>query len=308
MLGIGRRIRLRSLLILVAACSVVCGLGVQLYRSFSPLRRSVSQLRPGNSALTRLGAVERLANASALPPWEREEAYKLLLSAVNDSDPQVRSLAVNVLARYREHAAEIVSAVVGLTRDADPRVREQTLFTLEGLVKRGSPEAQTVIQAAVTALDDPKPAVRLEAGRALYVLGQGSRAVPALARLVREETGNHRLGALGFLLRVKTIPPELDPTLRAMMKSDYVWERIWARQALILYRMPAEEREAMIKAMASSSQNAERLEGARLLVHFGRSEGAIPVLRELAAHGSAEERARAQTLLHEALHGTEDIP
>jgi hypothetical protein len=198
-----RSIRLRMLLILVAACALLCGLGVQIYRELSPVRRSARQLRPGNSSMTRIGAVSSLGDATFFPPWEREQVYRLLLTAINDPDEQVRSLAALALSRHlvrpatsrssfavrssaalalsrhRNQAAQVVSALVGLTKDVAPQVRETALVALERIIARGSPEAQAVIQAVVALLDDPKPAVRLEAGRALYVLGQGRRGVPA---------------------------------------------------------------------------------------------------------------------------------
>ncbi len=292
-----RNVRLRTLLIVVGGCAILCGLGVQVYRELSPVRRSTRQLRPGNSAMTRIGAVSTLANAKFLPPWEREEAYRVLLATVNDPDAQVRSRAAVALSQHREHSTQVVAALIGLMKDQVPQVRETALVALEKIVTPGSPEASAVVQAVISALDDPKPAVRLEAGRALYVLGQGSRAVPALARLVREEKGNHRLGALGWLKAMRTIPADLAPTLRVMITSDYVWERIWARQALMQLGIPDRERDAMIKAMVESSQNAERLEGARLLVQLGRSEQAVPILREIATRGSNEDRSQADELL-----------
>jgi HEAT repeat protein len=305
----GRRsIRLRTLLILVAGCAILCGLGVQLYRELSPVRRSARQLQAGNSGITRLDAVATLAETKFLPPWEREDAYRVLLATVDDADVQIRCVAAHGLSRHREHAAEVLTVLLSLTKDKVPRARETALFALENFAVRGSPEAQAVIQVAVSALDDPDPAVRLEAGRALYVLGQGSKGVPALARLVREETGNHRLGGLGFLMAMKTIPADLEPTLRTMLTSDYVWERIWALQALIQLGIPAHERDAMTRAMLKSSHNSERLEGARLLVQLGQAEQAIPVLEEIATHGSNADRAQAHTLIYNATQAEPDRP
>jgi hypothetical protein len=53
----------------------------------------------------------------------------------------------------------------------------------------------------------------------------------------------------------------------------------------------------MIEVTIKSMQNAERLEGAQLLVQLGRFEQAGPVLREIAARGSNEDRAKADALL-----------
>jgi hypothetical protein len=64
----------------------------------------------------------------------------------------------------------------------------------------------------------------------------------------------------------------------------------------------------MIKAMVESSQNPERLEGARLLVQLGRYQQAIPILREIAPGPSTGERARAEALLNEATQADADRP
>ena len=69
------------------------------------------------------------------------------------------------------------------------------------------------------------------------------------------------------------------------------------RQALMQLGIPDRERDAMIKAMVESSQNVERLEAARPLVQLGRSEQAVPVLREIAMRGSKEDRTQADELL-----------
>jgi HEAT repeat protein len=292
-----RNIRLRTLLIVVAGCAILCGLGVQIYRELSPVRRSTRQLRPGNSTMTRIGAISTLANAEFLPPWEREEAYRVILATVHDPDAQVRARAAVALSGHGEHADRVVATLLALLDDEAPWVRESVLVALERIVTPGSPGAPSVIHAVIPALNDPKPAVRLEAVRALYVLGQGTRAVPALARLMREETGSHRLGALGWLKTMKTIPPDLEPTLRAIMTSDLVRERISARQALMQLGISDRERDEMIEVMLKSLHNAERFEGAQLLVQLGRFEQAGPVLREIAARGSNEDRAQADALV-----------
>ena len=55
---------------------------------------------------------------------------------------------------------------------------------MNGALSFGGDDPWGIIGRGVPVIDT-KPSVRLEAGRALYVLGQGTRAVPTLARLVR---------------------------------------------------------------------------------------------------------------------------
>ena len=92
-------------------------------------------------------------------------------------------------------------------------------------------------------------------------------------------------------------PPGTRPTLRVMITSDNVWERMLARQALMQLGVPDHERDEMIEVMLKSSAEPERLEGATLLAETGRSEQAILVLREIATRGSKEHRSRAEDLL-----------
>ena len=256
-----RGIRLSVLLIVVAGCAIVCGLGVNLYRAWSPVRRWTRQSQPGNPQFTRIQAVVNLSYG--VPAAELEEAFPIVLAAAKDPDPTIRAAAVTALRKRRDHFAEVLPILLGLMKDPDPRVREAAIFHLESFVTRGSPEVSTLIPELFSRprLDDPKlAAVRLESRRALlYVFGQSPRAVPAAQARpgAREQEGTHRLGALGFLMAGKTIPKDLEPTLRAILKSDYVWERIWSRRALIQLGIPDPERDAMIKGMVESPDNAE---------------------------------------------------
>jgi HEAT repeat protein len=136
-------------------------------------------LQPANSAFVRLGAISKLADPEWLPLWEREEAFGILVAATNDPDAIVRSSAGMVLTQCRDHAVQVVSLLIGLTHDKDAGVRKRSLFALESFRGRVPAEGDAIITAAVAALDDPKPDVRLEAGRALYVFGQGQMSVPA---------------------------------------------------------------------------------------------------------------------------------
>jgi HEAT repeats len=177
--------RLGTLLIGIAVCAVILGLGVHLYRAWSPVRRWTREARPGNPQFTRIQAVHNLTYD--MPASEREEAYSVLLQALKDPDPMIRAQATTALWGRRDHYGEVVAILRGLMKDPDPKVREVTIFRLESFVKPDAPEVSTLLPDLVAALDDPSPAVRLEACRAFYVYGRLPQAVPALARLVREE-------------------------------------------------------------------------------------------------------------------------
>lgn len=290
-----RGIRLATLLIAVAVSAVTFGLGVQIYRAWSPVRRWIRESRPGNPQFTRVEAVTNLGYQ--VPQLEREEAFPVLLAAAKDPDPLVRDTAAMALRDRRDHYAEVFAILRGLMNDPDARVRGDAIFHLETFVKPGSPEATTILPDLISALDDPNPTVRLEACRALYVYGQLPRAVPALARLVREEEGTLRQGAVGFLLAGWAIPEDLQPNLRTMLKSEDVWERIWAGGALIRLGILDRERDAIIQTMLEGASIAERLFAARYLIQLGKPEAAIPTLQDVAARGGREDRITAADLL-----------
>jgi HEAT repeat protein len=283
------------MLIAVAVCAVLLGLGVQLYRAWSPVRRWIRESRPGNPQLTRVQAVLNLTYG--VPQAELEAAFPVLLDAAKDPDPLIRARAAQALGGRRDHFAEVFPILRGLVKDPDPHVRETAIFTLERFVQHNSPEAATLVPDLVAALDDPMPAVRLEACRALLVYGrlkkESPRVIPALARMVREEQGNHRLGALGYLVEIKTIPKDLEPTLRALLQSEYIWERILTARALLLLGIPDRDRDAIIKTMLASPRSAERLAAARILLELGKPEPAITALKDLADTGEPDDRIAA---------------
>ena len=129
-----------------------------------------------------------------------------------------------------------------------------------------------------------------------------------MARLVREENGSLRMGALGWLIMAKTIPKDLEPILRGMVTSDYVRERISARRALFQLGIPDRERAAMIDAALQSSFGAERLDAAESLIKLGKRDTAIPVLRQLATSGDKATRARAERMRFELGRSDRDPP
>ena len=227
-----RGIRLATLLMAVAVCGVLLGLGVQIYRAVSPVRRWIRESRPGNPQRMRMQAVLNLTYD--VPRSELEEGFPVLLAAASDPDPMVRASAATALRGRSDHYDEVFPILRKQMRDSSPRVRESAIFVLESFVKPGSPEASTLIPAPLAALEDPKPAVRLEACRALYVYGrlqaESGRVVPAMVRLIREETGTYRRDALMYLTMIKSVPSDLEPILRALLTSRLSAERVAARQ------------------------------------------------------------------------------
>ncbi len=280
-----RGIRLATLLMAVAVIAVIFGVGLQVYRELSPVRRFMRESRPGNSSRIRTQAILNLTYG--VPQSELEEGFPVLLVAARDPDPWVRASAARALGSRRNHLAEVFPVLRGLMKDENPKVRECAILALETLVKPGSSEASTLIPELLAALDDAKPSIRLEDCRALSVQGRlqanSTLVVPAMVRLIREEIGTYRLEAVGYLMIMKTVPGELEPDLRALLSSRIPDERIAARQALFLLGIPEPERDAMIKSMLESTHPNERFVAASILIELGKPEMAIPVLKAMIA-------------------------
>lgn len=304
-----RGIRINTILKGVAVCAVILGLGVHLYRAWSPVRRFTLESRPGNPQLTRMQAVRNLA--ANVPQSERDEAFLVLLAAAKDLDPVVRASAARALAGRPDRYPEVLAVLRGLMNDPSPRVRECAIYTLELFMKPGSRDVSDVVPEIVAALEDPKPAVRLEAARALHWYGllqaEANHLVPAMARLIREESGTYRLDALYFLNKNQMVPKDLAPTLRGLLNARIPNECIQARLALILLEDSDAKRDAMIKSMLESQHLDERLATADFLVQGGMREMGTRALKNLAQSDDPGIRDRAQRLLLTYSDGDEDL-
>lgn len=288
-----RRFRLRALLLVIAGC----GLGLGLLRSLSPVRRWAEQARPGNPAMARAEAA--LGLGYSVPGFQSEEAFRALMPLLTDPDGHVRASAALALVGHRDRGDEVVARLVGLAADGDARVRRAALFALEQVVEPGTSAVRSVRPALLAALDDPRPSIRLEASRALYVVGLGTEAIAALTRLVLEERGSDRLGALGFLGRLGVVPAEVEPALRAMLASPTAAERLHAAEALGRLGQ-TEAAGAALRAMLASGSLQERLDASGVLIRLGDAEAARPTLREIARVGPPSHRSRAEALLDRA--------
>jgi HEAT repeat protein len=246
-----------------------------------------------------------------VPQSERDEAFPVLLAAAKDSDPQVRFSAARALAGRPDRSAEVLPILRGLVKDPSQEVRECAILELKSFVKPGSAEVYTVLPDLVAALDDAKPSVRLLAARALDVYGllkaEAKHFVPAMARLIREETGIYRLDALYFLNMHKMVPEDLEPTLRGLLTANIPNERIQAKLALILLGVSDQDHDAMIKSMLESPHLEERLAVGDFLVQLGMREMGIQALKNLAQSDDPGIRARAQKLLWTYNSGDEDL-
>jgi hypothetical protein len=304
-----RGIRIKTLLVAVAACAGVLWVGMKLDLARSLARSWTLQSRPGNPSPTRVRAILNLRYY--LPPSQRDEAFPVLLAATKDSDPLVRASAARALAGRKDRFAEVLPILRGLMKDPGPEVRESAIHELESFVIPGSTEASALEPELVAALEDPKPPVRLEAARALTIFGrleaEAKHIVPAMARLIREGTGAHRLDALYYLNSNMVVPADLEPTLRRLLNASVPNERIQAKLSLILLSASDQERDAMIKSLMESPQLNERLVVGDFLIRLGMREVGIRALKDLARSDDSAIRDIAEKLLRTHNRGDEDL-
>ena len=108
----------------------------------------------------------------------------VLLGLRGHPDARVRDGVVDALAGRTEPTA--VAALVELSRDPEPAIRDWATFALGTLTDEDSPELR---EALVARLEDPDPEARIEAVHGLALRGDVRAAEPALALLGAAERG-----------------------------------------------------------------------------------------------------------------------
>jgi HEAT repeat protein len=229
--------RLRTLLAAVACVAIFCEIGLFLRQVMNPTIRHIKQLSTGRSSDERSAGA--LGLASNVPDIEKEEAYRALLGAINDSDPDVRASVAYALTCFRQHSDEVIPILVDLTKDKKACVRRSAIVGLGVLVDPGAPVAQAITPLLVAASDDSETSVRLESAKTLFTIGRRDLAIPILLRLAREHRGVDRMDALAFLLVEKpalsgtTIQIESEPILRDLLNDQDPFVGLWAASWLI---------------------------------------------------------------------------
>ncbi|MFL5659698.1 MAG: NACHT domain-containing protein, partial [Ktedonobacteraceae bacterium] len=128
-----------------------------------------------------------------------------LVTALHDSDADVRYRAGQSLGQLGQVSPEAVAALVAALHDSDYSVRRYAAGSLERL-GHAPPEA---VAALVAALHDSDAGVRLYAAQSLGQVGQTSpEAVAALAAVLHESDDNARRSAAYSLWRVGQVSPE----------------------------------------------------------------------------------------------------
>jgi HEAT repeat protein len=207
-----------SILILLVACGVAC---FELKESNWPDLSSEAQIRKLSShwASRRRAAAAELAQF----PGEAQTVVPALTKALGDSDTQVRLVALESLRNYRERAKLATEALRKLLKeDSDAKVRLQAIALLGVLQDRES------VAVMIDAMDNPDPAVRLEAIRALGRFGRSIASDPLVDKLMAVLTGDY--------------PVELrDASLEALDSIAADQERVARAKAEVLAKDPSPE-------------------------------------------------------------------
>jgi HEAT repeat protein len=167
------RVGLSILAVLIAAYVA----GFELNESFQPDLSSDGQIH----RLESYRSSRRRAAAAELSRFngEADKVVPALVKALGDSDTEVRLNALESLRVYGDQAKPAVAIVREMLRqDPDGKIRQRAAALL------GAIKDPNEVPALLKGLDDPDPAVRLEATRSFGSFGPGIASEPLVDRLL----------------------------------------------------------------------------------------------------------------------------
>jgi HEAT repeat protein len=188
-----------------------------------------------------------------------------------------------------------VPALAKLLGHKDVRRRLAAIYVLETLETDATP----AVDAVTKALEDANPFVRWGACR---VLGKvrpqvAAQAVPVLAKLLDDETGDVRITALAALEHYGPAAKEAVPALAAAVAHKDATMRVPAIRTLALLGKEANEATpALVKALSDADAEV-RQAAARALGKLGPPEAAAPALRKAMRDPDAGVRRAASAAL-----------
>ncbi|MFH2202559.1 MAG: HEAT repeat domain-containing protein [Elusimicrobiota bacterium] len=211
----------------------------------------------------------------------------LLLNALEDKAPEVRSAAANALGRQRTR--EAVARLRKMTEaDKHPAVRQQAAGALGAI---GDPAA---VNTLITALKDDALSVRFAAISALGQLRVAAAAAD-LEALLRDPSAKMRRSAAAALGQISAAR-SLGPLHQALTdQDDYV--RLEAIRAL--RRVSGPKRKDAFLPLLKDPDHRIRLEAAALLASLGGAQWLPPVIESL-RHPERQFRRQAAQILGES--------
>lgn len=158
-----------------------------------------------------------------------KELLALLITAVKDEDPAIRSLAIETLSRTTVEDSAIVAALLGALKDNQVLVRVDAETALG---KLPLPILRAGLQPLKAALQDKNPAIRRVAGAALKRQGPETSALVKDITALKDTYWPNRYRAAQNLGKLGEAAKEVVPVLREALK-DKEWNvRVAAAEAL----------------------------------------------------------------------------
>jgi HEAT repeat protein len=178
------RIRLRTLIILIAVCAILFRVGQEIWggktgRWLATLQNDPSATRREEAATSLVRNVEDVDPDLAIP---------VLITVLKDPSPQVRRLVVAALHSLGEKSALAIPGLVAASKDEDFMIRRVAVEGLGVCVKTNRVK-ESVIAALMEALEDKWNWVRLAAAQSLIRWGAGEKGVPALVEILQGRGG-----------------------------------------------------------------------------------------------------------------------
>jgi HEAT repeat protein len=251
------RLRLRTLVILVALAALILWAGVSIW---SPTRRLGRLLQADQPVYVRREAASSLGRA--IPPWEVDQAIKLLMGALEDPSPRVREYAMVGLVELGPRAQPAISKLTTALDDDDRFVRFGAARTL-GFIEVGSTKRAEVVAALTRTLDDDDIDVRVAAAEALLKLGESQTGAGTIVTALCGSDPRLRSWARSIVRRANDTRPVVALLAHEMRNGDSQ-ERDEAVQSMLLIASPEEVKAALRFATASHEPEISRWAAAQL--------------------------------------------
>lgn len=181
------------------------------------IRSSVQQLK---NPQQRSAAIDYLATVG-------KPAVPALITALEDSDPQVRASAAIILGKIGPAATQAVPVLLRVMKDKEETVRFQAVQAVTKI------DRSAVVPIFIAGLDSDKDWERYSAVHALRALGKDAvAAVPALIKKLQDKDVWIRINSASALGRIGTASTPAVPALVTLLQDPDITARHSAAYAL----------------------------------------------------------------------------
>jgi HEAT repeat protein len=248
------RIRLRTLIILIAVCAVLLRIGHEIWVDHP--ERWLATLQSDRSEGRRAQATYNLSSiAGRLDP---DLATPTLTAALKEPSPRIRVAVASLLARLSRRSESAVKALVEALKNDDEDVRVEAVTGLGSCLKTDRMKG-IVIPALIEAIKDKSRQVRWRSSKSLIKWGAGEKEVPALVEILEDRSEVRT-----------TIPGELSDRCLAALALEEIGPT--ARAAIPALNEATTDDDALLRVCAACA-----------LLAIGERDAAIPVLRAAGA-------------------------